>query len=216
MDSRARLSYIFIFRCVCKEMIVGITNKEKCMDAKTPVNRLAQEASPYLRQHAHNPVDWYPWGPEALERALRENKPIFLSIGYSTCHWCHVMAHECFENPDIAAIMNEHFVSIKVDREERPDLDETYMNAVHLLDRPGRLADECLSHPGAQALLWGHLFSPGRPGRVAGVSPLAPGLEPGLPPEPGTSHRLEPPGGGRPANAWRKCPAPERSPPRRK
>jgi hypothetical protein len=103
------------------------------MAKEPPPNRLAQATSPYLRQHAYNPVDWYPWGPEALERARREDKPIFLSIGYSTCHWCHVMAHESFENEGIAGIMNEHFISIKLDREERPDLDETYMNAVQAL-----------------------------------------------------------------------------------
>ncbi|MEZ5965059.1 MAG: thioredoxin domain-containing protein [Planctomycetota bacterium] len=93
------------------------------------MNRLANESSPYLRQHAHNPVDWYPWGPEALERAKREDKPIFLSIGYAACHWCHVMEHESFANAAIAQVMNEGFVSIKVDREERPDLDEIYMAA---------------------------------------------------------------------------------------
>ena len=81
-------------------------------------NRLAGETSPYLLQHAANPVDWYPWGEEALEKARSENKPIFLSIGYSACHWCHVMEHESFENPQIAALMNEHFVNIKVDRED--------------------------------------------------------------------------------------------------
>jgi len=94
------------------------------------VNHLAHENSPYLLQHSHNPVDWYPWGPEALQRAKREDKPIFLSIGYSACHWCHVMEHESFENPEIAALMNEKFINIKVDREERPDLDEIYMTAV--------------------------------------------------------------------------------------
>ena len=94
------------------------------------VNRLAQETSPYLLQHQHNPVDWYPWGEEALEKAKKDDKPIFLSIGYSACHWCHVMERESFENPEIAAVMNEHFVNIKVDREERPDLDEIYMSAV--------------------------------------------------------------------------------------
>ena len=83
-------------------------------------NRLAREKSPYLLQHAHNPVDWYPWGPEALERSRSEDKPILLSIGYSACHWCHVMEHESFENEDIARLMNENFVCIKVDREERP------------------------------------------------------------------------------------------------
>ena len=93
-------------------------------------NRLINENSPYLRQHADNPVDWYPWGEDALTKAAAEDKPIFLSIGYSACHWCHVMAHESFEDPDTAAIMNEHFVNIKVDREERPDLDSIYMEAV--------------------------------------------------------------------------------------
>ena len=93
-------------------------------------NRLAREKSPYLLQHAHNPVDWYPWGEEAFEKARRENKPIFLSIGYSTCHWCHVMAHESFENEATAAIMNRDFVNVKVDREERPDVDRVYMTFV--------------------------------------------------------------------------------------
>jgi uncharacterized protein len=93
-------------------------------------NRLAKEKSPYLLQHAHNPVDWYPWGEEAFAKARRENKPIFLSIGYSTCHWCHVMAHESFENEETAAIMNREFVNIKVDREERPDVDRVYMTFV--------------------------------------------------------------------------------------
>ncbi len=98
-------------------------------------NRLARETSPYLQQHAGNPVDWYPWGPEALARARAENRPILLSIGYSACHWCHVMAHESFEDAGIAAIMNEHYVCIKVDREERPDLDQIYQTAHQLLTR---------------------------------------------------------------------------------
>ena len=96
-------------------------------------NHLAGEPSPYLQQHRHNPVDWYPWGPEALEKARREDKPILLSIGYSTCHWCHVMAHECFEDEEVAAVMNKLFVNIKVDREERPDLDQIYQHAHNLL-----------------------------------------------------------------------------------
>ncbi|HEY6562971.1 MAG TPA: thioredoxin domain-containing protein, partial [Pirellulaceae bacterium] len=100
-------------------------------------NRLAQELSPYLLQHAHNPVDWYPWGPEALARARSEVKPIFLSIGYSACHWCHVMERESFEDGRIAAQLNEHFVCIKVDREERPDLDQIYMAAVQMLTGRG-------------------------------------------------------------------------------
>jgi hypothetical protein len=96
-------------------------------------NRLQHETSPYLLQHAHNPVDWYPWGDEALGRARAENKPILLSIGYSACHWCHVMERESFENEEIASLMNENFINIKVDREERPDLDQIYMNAVQLM-----------------------------------------------------------------------------------
>jgi len=100
-------------------------------------NHLIQETSPYLLQHAHNPVDWYPWGQEAFEKARRENKPVLLSIGYSACHWCHVMAHESFENDEIAKLMNELFVNIKVDREERPDLDQIYMNAVQMMTHHG-------------------------------------------------------------------------------
>src|ERR671937_1938781 len=100
-------------------------------------NRLASETSPYLLQHAENPVDWYAWGEEALERARSEDKPILVSIGYSACHWCHVMEHESFENPETAAYMNEHFVSIKVDREERPDVDAIYMQAVQAITGHG-------------------------------------------------------------------------------
>ena len=96
----------------------------------THTNRLSGESSPYLLLHQHNPVDWYPWGPEALERARDEDRPILLSIGYSACHWCHVMERESFEHPGIARLMNENFVNVKVDREERPDLDSIYMAAV--------------------------------------------------------------------------------------
>ena len=94
------------------------------LTAASHTNRLAREKSPYLLQHQHNPVDWYPWGEEAFAKAHRENKPIFLSIGYSTCHWCHVMEREAFENDEVASYLNAHFVSIKVDREERPDVDK--------------------------------------------------------------------------------------------
>ena len=105
--------------------------------SKHPANRLAGETSPYLLQHAHNPVDWFPWGPEALAKARAEDRPIFLSIGYSACHWCHVMERESFENPDVAALMNERYVNIKVDREERPDLDNLYMAAVQAMTGHG-------------------------------------------------------------------------------
>ncbi len=107
------------------------------MTTDVPPNRLIHETSPYLRQHAYNPVDWYPWGEEALKKAKQENRPILLSIGYSACHWCHVMERESFENRQIATLMNEHFVSIKVDREERPDLDQIYQSAVQLFIRRG-------------------------------------------------------------------------------
>ncbi len=100
-------------------------------------NRLAAETSPYLQQHAHNPVDWYPWGDEALQAARDHDMPILLSIGYSACHWCHVMERESFEDESTAALMNEHFVCIKVDREERPDLDSIYMQAVQMLTGSG-------------------------------------------------------------------------------
>jgi uncharacterized protein YyaL (SSP411 family) len=106
-------------------------NPEKCS------NHLRFEKSPYLLQHADNPVDWYPWGPEAFERARRENKPIFLSIGYSTCHWCHVMERESFEDAEVAQLLNEVFVSIKVDREERPDLDNIYMTVCQMMTGSG-------------------------------------------------------------------------------
>ncbi len=94
------------------------------------MNSLASETSPYLRQHAENPVEWYPWGDEALHRAKAEDKPLFVSVGYAACHWCHVMAHESFEDEEIAALLADSFISIKVDREERPDLDAIYMAAV--------------------------------------------------------------------------------------
>src|SRR6476620_4503597 len=100
-------------------------------------NHLAPESSPSLLQHQNNPVDWYPWGPAAIDRAKKEDKPICLSIGYAACHWCHVMEHESFENEPIARYLNEHFVSIKVDREERTDLDQIYMNAVQMMTGRG-------------------------------------------------------------------------------
>lgn len=100
-------------------------------------NHLQNETSPYLLQHAENPVDWYPWGEAAFAKARVEDKPVFLSIGYSTCHWCHVMAHESFEDPAVAALLNAHFVSIKVDKEERPDIDSIYMAVCQALAGSG-------------------------------------------------------------------------------
>src|SRR5829696_234985 len=104
---------------------------------KKHTNRLAKETSPYLLQHAHNPVDWYPWGEEAFARARKDGKLVFLSIGYSSCHWCHVMERESFADAEVAKILNDHFVCIKVDREERPDVDHVYMTALHALDIKG-------------------------------------------------------------------------------
>jgi uncharacterized protein YyaL (SSP411 family) len=131
-------------------------------------NQLARETSPYLQQHAHNPVDWFPWGPEALERARRLDRPIFLSIGYSACHWCHVMEHESFENEEIARLLNERFVSIKVDREERPDLDQIYMASVQLLTGQGGWPMSVFLTPDLKPFFGGTYFPPddryGRPG----------------------------------------------------
>ena len=125
-----------------------------------PSNRLVDETSPYLLQHAHNPVDWHPWGPEALEKARAQDRPIFLSIGYAACHWCHVMERESFEHPDIAALMNEHFVSIKVDREERPDLDDVYMAAVQAMTGSGGWPMSVFLTPDLRPFFGGTYFPP--------------------------------------------------------
>jgi uncharacterized protein YyaL (SSP411 family) len=131
-------------------------------------NRLAHETSPYLLQHANNPVDWYPWGPEALARAKFERKPIFLSIGYSACHWCHVMERESFENPATAALMNEHFINIKVDREERPDLDQIYMSAVMAMTGHGGWPMSVFLTPELQPFFGGTYFPPSDSRGMAG------------------------------------------------
>ncbi len=131
-------------------------------------NHLATETSPYLLQHKDNPVDWYPWGPEALARAKREQKPIFLSIGYSACHWCHVMEHESFENEAIAKLLNESFVCIKVDREERPDLDQLYMNAVQMLTGRGGWPMSVFLTPELKPFYGGTYWPPKRRGQMPG------------------------------------------------
>jgi uncharacterized protein YyaL (SSP411 family) len=123
-------------------------------------NRLAREKSPYLLQHAHNPVDWFPWGEEAFAKARRENKPVFLSVGYSTCHWCHVMAHESFENEEVAAIMNREFVNIKVDREERPDVDRVYMTFVQATTGGGGWPMSVWLAPDLKPFVGGTYFPP--------------------------------------------------------
>ena len=140
-------------------------------------NRLAREKSPYLLQHAHNPVDWYPWGDEAFERAARESKPVFLSVGYATCHWCHVMERESFENDDIAGVLNEHFVSVKVDREERPDVDRMYMLFVQTSTGSGGWPMSVWLTPERKPFYGGTYFPPdnrwGRPGFRAVLESLS-------------------------------------------
>jgi hypothetical protein len=142
-------------------------------------NRLAQEKSPYLRQHADNPVDWFPWGEEAFAKARAEQKPIFLSIGYSTCHWCHVMAHESFENPEIAALLNADFVAIKIDREERPDVDRVYMTYVQAMTGSGGWPMSVWLTPELKPFFGGTYFPPedraGRPGFASVLLALARG-----------------------------------------
>jgi hypothetical protein len=136
--------------------------------AETPqadTNRLIHSASPYLLQHAHNPVEWYPWGEEALAKAKRENKPIFVSVGYSTCYWCHVAERTIYSNPAIAALMNRWFVNIKIDREERPDLDQTYMLARQLLTGSGGWPNNLFLTPDLKPFFAGSYFPPeDRPG----------------------------------------------------
>ena len=124
-------------------------------------NRLINETSPYLLQHAHNPVDWYPWGQDALEAAQSRDVPIFLSIGYSSCHWCHVMERESFENEDTARLLNENFVSIKVDREERPDIDSVYMDAVQALSGHGGWPLSAFLTPDGSPFFRRHVLSTG-------------------------------------------------------
>ncbi|MSQ96950.1 MAG: thioredoxin domain-containing protein [Gemmataceae bacterium] len=126
----------------------------------TQPNRLLHETSPYLKQHAHNPVDWFPWGEEALRQAKELDRPIFLSIGYSACHWCHVMEHESFEDPAVGKILGEHFISIKVDREERPDLDQIYMTAVQLLTQHGGWPMSVFLTPDLKPFYGGTYFPP--------------------------------------------------------
>src|SRR6187431_1092352 len=136
-------------------------------------NRLAKEKSPYLLQHAHNPVDWFAWGEEAFAKARRENKPIFLSIGYSTCHWCHVMERESFEDEKVGAFLNDNFVSIKVDREERPDVDKIYMTFVQATTGGGGWPLNVFITPDRKPFFGGTYFPPdARYGRGSFLSVL--------------------------------------------
>lgn len=128
-------------------------------NSKVP-NRLMNEKSPYLLQHAHNPVDWYPWSEEAFAKAKAENKPIFLSIGYSTCHWCHVMEKESFEDEEVAKLLNAHFIAIKVDREERPDIDAVYMDVCQKITGSGGWPLSIfMTHDQKKPFFCRHLFS---------------------------------------------------------
>ena len=161
----------------------------------TQPNRLIHETSPYLLQHAHNPVDWYPWGPEALARAAAEDKPILLSVGYSACHWCHVMAHESFEDPDTAALMNELFVNIKVDREERPDIDAIYMEAVQAMTGRGGWPMTVFLTPDGRPFYGGTYYPPSR----ATACPASANCC-GRSPRPGRSAAAS---WNRPATGWR-------------
>ncbi len=145
----------------CLPLFFSCQNPKAPMDTTDrtkPTNRLAQETSPYLLQHQHNPVDWYPWGEEAFEKARAENKLVLISIGYSSCHWCHVMEHESFEDDSVAALMNRNFVSIKVDREERPDVDQVYMNAVQLMTGRGGWPLNCFALPDGRPVYGGTYF----------------------------------------------------------
>src|SRR6202451_1216852 len=149
--SPSRLLCVFVTCMVALATVASAeTGSQPRTDPPAPAiftNRLINSNDPYLLLHAHNPVDWYPWGSEALERAKRENKPIFVSIGYSTCYWCHIAEREIYSNPAIAKLMNEWFINIKVDREQRPDLDGVYMDARLLLTGSGGWPDNLLLAP---------------------------------------------------------------------
>ena len=130
------------------------------MSEHTYTNKLIHEKSPYLFQHAHNPVDWYPWGSEAFEKARSEDKMLFVSIGYATCNWCHVMERESFEDPDLAEYLNKHFVPVKVDREERPDVDKIHMDALHALGEQGGWPLNMFVTPEGKPVTGGTYFPP--------------------------------------------------------
>jgi uncharacterized protein YyaL (SSP411 family) len=160
---------ILLAACALFAFKIIAADPPKADEAKY-TNRLMHEKSPYLLQHAHNPVDWYPWGKEAVDKAKKENKPIFLSIGYSTCHWCHVMEHESFENPAIAQLMNDNFVSIKVDREERPDIDQVYMTFVQATTGSGGWPMTVFLTPDLKPFFGGTYFPPQDKWRQPGLT----------------------------------------------
>ena len=145
-------------------VLLAITLSSSCVQSQDKhsmeyahTNRLVDETSPYLLQHAHNPVDWYPWGEEAFTKAKAENKMVIVSVGYSACHWCHVMEHESFEDDSASKVMNERYINIKVDREERPDVDQIYMNAVQLMSGRGGWPLNCIVLPDGRPV-WGGTY----------------------------------------------------------
>ena len=152
----------------CSDMVVRILiTSHVLFPSLMPTNRLAAESSPYLRQHAENPVEWWPWSEAAFAEARRLDRPVFVSIGYAACHWCHVMAHESFEDPEIARLMNALFINIKVDREERPDVDAIYMNAIMVQGEGGGWPLSAFCLPDRRPFFMGTYFPPeakfGRP-----------------------------------------------------
>lgn len=152
------LSTIFILSCQPPKPTMNTDNGSPNKQSKEYTNALINEASPYLLQHAHNPVDWLPWGPEAFEKAKQENKLVLVSIGYSSCHWCHVMEHESFEDTTVAKMMNDNFICIKVDREERPDIDEIYMTAVQIMTQQGGWPLNCFTLSDGRPIYGGTYF----------------------------------------------------------
>ncbi len=154
---RFRFIYIAFFTLLILQNGSCQTN-DKHMNTPKHTNKLINETSPYLLQHAHNPVDWFPWGEEALAKAQKENKLLLISVGYSACHWCHVMEHESFENEEVAKLMNDHFICIKVDREERPDIDQIYMSAVQLMTGSGGWPLNCFALPDGRPFYGGTYF----------------------------------------------------------
>jgi len=157
--------------------VAGILECHTALSGFSTMNRLSQATSPYLLQHKGNPVDWWEWGPEALAEAKRSNRPVLLSVGYAACHWCHVMAHESFEDPDVAAVMNELFINIKVDREERPDVDHIYMSAFQALGERGGWPLTMFLAPEGEPF-WGGTYFPketkfGRPSFVSVLREVA-------------------------------------------
>ena len=151
----AFIGFLLLFECSCGQT----KQKPTSMNTSLPyTNELIHESSPYLLQHAHNPVNWYPWSEAALKKAKEENKLVIISIGYAACHWCHVMEHESFEDTAVAGIMNRYFVSIKVDREERPDVDQVYMTASQLINGSGGWPLNALALPDGRPFFAGTYF----------------------------------------------------------